>query len=515
MNVYFMIREKRKINLNSLYFLFEMTISIRLPKIKKKTWDLAIHCILNYSKGYAKRIFNEGIGKEFLEDLLQIPEIGRFQWKANAGQVFSVLQVYLKNFLIDLLFFAQNNSLISEPKEELINSEIFKAHFDRQYSRLESEVLLDDYFRYKILIPAFRILLKDTNMIELDPNHIIKNIVDIESPYGNHLILEGFKKQPLFWTERREQQKWASEAQASIEVSYIQKKRQNDEAPYAIMPYYPLDIKGKEKIDDMVLSIHDFFMLYSEHHEFFPFSISHYYWVEVPPFSDIYPFIKGYIYHSFPPPRAYLRLYEDKIREFWTETWNAHYKWFYDAFYGQDRNLESKRIFRYTVNTLRSLSNIQYVDLRVFILVSTLEGLLYKQSIGIDLGHGSYNKQDPVIAMFKKISEDQEKTWIQFCEVEKENHQDLIDFFKDAFRMRNNIAHPEKFTTPKYLPSHLYEGLPSNYHLGKLKEYIQTNLKEFLWFLLKIWIDKKILTKEHWFSYLEMLKNQILNEREN
>ncbi len=492
-----------------------MTNIIKLPKIKKKAFDLAIHCISNYRKGYVQRIFDEEIGKQFLEDLLQVPEIGRFQWKPIAGQEFSVLKLYLRNFLTDLLIFTNKNSLISKSKEDLIKSEIFKACFDKQYNRLEREVLLDEYFRYKILIPAFGILLKDTKMIELDSNHIIKNITDIESPYGNHPIIKNFKKPPLFWTERREQQRWGREAQASIEVSYIQKKRQKNEVPYSIMPYNPIIDREKEIIDEMIFCIHDFFMLYSERHEFVPFSISHYYWVEPPPFSDIYPFLKGYIYHSFPHPRAYLRFYEDKIREFWTETWNAHYKWFYDAFYGQDRNLESKRIFRYAVNTLRSLSNIQNADLRVFTLVSTLEGLLYKQSIGIDLGVSQYNKQSPVIAMFKKISEDQEKTWIQFCEVEKENHQNLIDFFKDAFRMRNNIAHPEKFNTPKYLPSHLYEGLPSNYHLGKLKEYIQTNFKEFLWFLLKIWIDKKILTKELWFSYLEMLKNQILDERES
>lgn len=490
-----------------------MTNSIKLPIIKKRAFDLAIQCISNYSKGYTQRIFDEEIGEKFLEDLLQIPEIGRFQWKANTGQVFSILKLYLRNFLIDLIIFANKNSLISKSKEDLIDSNMFETYFNRQYNRLESEVLLDEYFRYKILIPAFGILLKDTKMIELDPNHIIRNITDIESPYGNHPIMNNFRKQPLFWSERREQQRWEHEAQACIEVSYIQKKRQNNEVPYSIMPYNPIIGREKEIIDEIIFCIHDFFMLYSERHEFVPFSISHYYWVEPPPFSDIYPFLKGYIYHSFPPPRAYLRLFEEKTREYWTKTWNTHYKWFYDAFYGQDRDLESKRIFRYAVNTLRSLSNIQHADLRVFISVSTLEGLMYKQSIGINLGYGPYNKQAPIIAMFRKITEDQGKAWIQFNGAERSSHRDLLNFFKDAFTMRNNIAHPEKFNTPKYLPSYLYEGLPSNYYLGKLKEYIQIFFKEFLWFLLKIWIDKKILTREQWFSYLEILNTQLLKER--
>lgn len=488
--------------------------SDKLPKIKKKAFDLAIHCITNYSTGYAQRIFKEETGNQFLEDLLQIPEIGRFQWKAEAGQLFNMLPRYLENFLIDLIIFTNKNSLNTKTKEDLIDSDIFKVYFNNQYDRLESEVFLDEYFRYKILIPAFGILLKDTKMIVLDPNYIIRNITDIESPYGNHPIMDNFKKQPLFWTERREQQKWEREAQASIEVSYNKKKRQNDEAPYSVMPYYPLIDRGKEIFDEIIYCIHDFFMLYSDRHEFVPFSLSHYYWVEPPPFSDIYPYLKGYIYHSFPPPRAYLRLYEEKIKEHWIKTWNAHFRWFYDTFYCQNKDLEPKRIFRYAVNTLRSLSNIQYADLRIFISVSTLEGLLYKESIGIDLGYNRRNKQSPIIAMFRKITENQGKAWIQFDAAEKTSGRDLLNFFKDAFIMRNNIAHPEKFNTPKFLPSYLYEGIPSNFYLGKLKEYIQIYFKEFLWFLLKVWIEKKILTKEQWFAYLKILKTQIVNGRD-
>ena len=492
-----------------------MTIPARLPKIRQKAFDLAIHCISNYSKGYDQRIFNEEIGRRFLEDLLQVPEIKKFQWNAIAGQEFSFLQVYLKNFLVDLIIFADKNSLLSKSKEELLKDETLEAHFDKQYGRLESEVLLDDYFRYKILIPAFGILLKDIKEIELDPNHIIKNIIDIESPYGSDSIMNNFKKPPLFWSERRDQQQWERDAQASIEISCIQKKKLIDEEPYSIMPYYPILDIGKEIFEDMILSMYDFFMLYSDRHEFVPFSVSHYYWVEPPPFSDIYPFLKGYIYHSFPPARAYIRFYEDKVKEFWIGTWNAHYKWFYDAFYGQDTELEIKRIFRYAVNTLRSLDNIHYADLRVFILVSTLEGLLYKKSIAVDLGYRPDKKQAPIIVTFRKIAEDQRKIWTQFVNGPRPYRRNIIDFFKDAFRMRNNIAHPEKFNTPKYLPSHLYEDLPSHYHLGKLKEYIQIYFKEFLWFLLKIWIDKKILSKEQWFSYLETLKTQILVERDS
>ncbi|MHA1376390.1 MAG: hypothetical protein ACTSR7_19095 [Promethearchaeota archaeon] len=344
-------------------------------------------------------------------------------------------------------------------------------------------------------------------MIELDSNHIIKNITDVESPYGNHPIINNFKKPPLFWTERREQQHWERDSQTSIEISYIQEKRQNNEAPYSIIPYNPiLGYKEKELFDEMTFSIYDFFLLYSDRHGFDPFSVSHYYWVEPPPFSDVNQFsdmrffLKGYIYHSFPPPRAFLRLFEEKPREFWTSCWNAHYTWFYNAFYGQDRDLDSKRIFRYAINTLRSLSNIQHADLRVFILVSTLEGLLYKKSIGIDLGYSSYNKQAPIIAIFKKITKDQGKAWIQFDNEDTSSLSNLTNFLKDAFTMRNNIAHPEKFNNPKYLPIHFYHGIPSKYHLGKLKEHIQFNFKEFLWFLLKICIYKKIRTNEQWFS---------------
>lgn len=156
-----------------------MTNSSKLPQIQKKAFDLALHSITHYSKGYAERIFDEDIGKQFLEDLLQVPQIGRFQWDAIEGPSYSILRRYLQNFLIDLIIFANRNSLISKSKEVLINNNEFEVLFNKQYNRLESGILLDDYFKYKILIPAFGILLKDTKIIALNPNYIIRNITDI------------------------------------------------------------------------------------------------------------------------------------------------------------------------------------------------------------------------------------------------------------------------------------------------------------------------------------------------
>jgi len=46
--------------------------------------------------------------------------------------------------------------------------------------------------------------------------------------------------------------------------------------------------------------------------------------------------------------------------------------------------------------------------------------------------------------------------------------------------------------------------------IERLSEEIQTNFKEFLWFLLKIWVNKKFQSNEDWYSYLEDVKIQIL-----
>ena len=88
--------------------------------------------------------------------------------------------------------------------------------------------------------------------------------------------------------------------------------------------------------------------------------------------------------------------------------------------------------------------------------------------------------------------------------------EDLIGNPRNKFTARNNIAHPEKIKEPSYQPEFLYDGIPHIYYHGRLSEEIQTNFKEFLWFLLKIWVNKKFQSNEDWYSYLEDVKIQIL-----
>lgn len=484
-----------------------MTQSVELPIIKEETWKLVQYYLLNFEKGYIRKLFNEKIGQKYIENLIQTPEIGKFQWKAVAGEEFDLIPVYLEHFLGKMYVYCQNQSIEIKKmqKAELETNQTLKDHFDSQYILLESEVLIPDNFSYQILIPTFNIILKDAKSLSLDVNHIFINIADNQTPYG----IKDFRKPPSFWSKRKEEEKWAKNATTSIEVSYNKRRRLRDEEPYTAMPYYPLNPNGKDEFDELVLSIPDFFMLYSDRHEFFPFSISHYYWVKLPVFSDYFPYAKGYIHYSFARPNSYLRLYDPDIWTFWKSTWQSHYDWYYNNFYGDDRKSESKRIFRYAVNTIRTLNNIQYADLRVFILISTFEGLLYKKSIGVDLVGNTRNKRGPVIKVFKKMSEIESKKWNQFDD-NNQYEENLNKFLKDAFTVRNNIAHPEEIKEPGYQPGFLYDGIPQNYYYGKLTEHIQTNFKEFLWFLLKIWVNKKFQSNEHWYSYLEDIKIQIL-----
>ncbi|MFX1366959.1 MAG: hypothetical protein ACFFCE_04360 [Promethearchaeota archaeon] len=484
-----------------------MTNLVELPKIKEETWKLVQHYLANFERGYESKIFNEKIGQKYVENLTQTSEIGKFQWRAVAGEEFNILPVYLMHFLGNMYIYCQNQSIkiTKMQKAELKANQGLKDHFHSQYVLLESEVLIPDYFSYQILIPAFNIILKDVKSLSLDINHIFINIADNEVPYD----IKDFRNPPFFWSKRKEEQKWAKDATTSIEVSYNKTKRFYDEEPYTAMPYYPLDPNGKEEFDEIVLSIPDFFMLYSDRHEFFPFSISHYYWVKLPAFSDYFPFVKGYIHYSFPRPNAYLRMYDTDTWIFWKSNWQSHYEWYYHAFYGDDRESESKRIFRYAVNTIRTLNNIQYADLKVFILVSTFEGLLYKKSIGVDLVGNTRNKREPVIKVFKKMSEIESKKWIHF-DINNKYEENLEKFLNDAFTVRNNIAHPEEIKEPDFQPEFLYDGIPQIYYHGRLMEEIQINFKEFLWYLLKIWVNKKFQSNEDWYSYLEDVKIQIL-----
>ena len=138
---------------------------VKLADIKEITWELVLHYLENYQRGYENKIFYKDYGKNYIANLLQNKEINKFQWKAIAGQEFNLLPVFLKHFLGSHFLF--NIPTIEKYikkdvfSEEFIKSPKLKEFFEAQYEKLERKILLSNQFEYKLLIPVFRLTLSD------------------------------------------------------------------------------------------------------------------------------------------------------------------------------------------------------------------------------------------------------------------------------------------------------------------------------------------------------------------
>jgi len=145
-----------------------------------------------------------------------------------------------------------------------------------------------------------------------------------------------------------------------------------------------------------------------------------------------------------------------------------------------------------------------------------LEGLLYKEEIGIKLGYGKYNKKDPIADIFVAISEDQGNFWQHIFQIKYplslplnsfSTKNDLREFIICAFNYRNNIAHPEKKIPTKIKPSYLQPISLQSTEEYTLNLLITDNFPLFLIFLIRTWINEKCKNIDDWYKYLKGLFN--------
>jgi len=485
-----------------------------IPEIKAKIWEIVIEIIKN--KYEINNFFSQNIGKELIKKIYENQEISQYQWKYESNGTHNLLErYYLKNFFFDMKLFLENNSI----KNNFENSKDFASFFNLKFEQLENENLISTSFRYTLLIPAFRILFPhDTKTIKFDDKHVIKSIFDEDQPYNEDYNINNFKELPKFWPRFR-----VDPPNASIEIKFEYKKRLANEPLYnGYIPPAPMNSDQYIcPIFEKVKSIYDFFLVYHNYPDHIIFTFGDKYYIILPPYSR-HPndprrnVSEESTYNYFPLSDGYLSFKESKKIDYWKEKWNLHYQDFYLTFYTETKLKEDLRVFKYTFNVLRTLRRINYPQVKNFLLISTLEGLLYKEEIGIKLGLGKYNKKDSVADTFIAISEVQGNFWQHIFQIKYPLTQplnsfstknDLREFIICAFNYRNNIAHPEKKIPTKIKPSYLQPISSYSTEECTLNFLITDNFPLFLIFLIRTWINEKCKNIDDWYKYLKGLVN--------
>lgn len=149
-----------------------------------------------------------------------------------------------------------------------------------------------------------------------------------------------------------------------------------------------------------------------------------------------------------------------------------------------------------------------------FLLISTLEGLLYVESFKNALKKKGLSKKHVMGEVFTRISADRKKKWrflvkegyFKDLEFDQKSHDtDIKKFIISAYQYRNNIAHPEERRDIQFEPHYFYDNeIPQRYEyllVMKISEWF----KKFLRFLLNTWVTKRIGNQEEWYNYIESL----------
>jgi hypothetical protein len=481
----------------------------RFPDIKEQMWYILVFYLENYKKNF--NIFKTSEGTKFLSILLVREDINKYQWKVKGSVEYSMLEIYIKHFLesflVSYIKSMQNPKDSIKVSKEFINSQEFADFYETQFNLLE-EVLLCSKFVYKILIPTFRIYFpEDREYIEFDSDHRIRNIYGIKLPYGNDYSISKFKEAPKYWFPYGSSPGSFSKANVSFEVLYTIKKKISSESPYneaIFVPYAPLGIVEPDFFNEKVLSIFDFFTCFSPEFKYLPFTFSHKYYIELPPFSQNYKYLSKAIGLRFSYPAGMLNLKSEENINSWISCWTNNYFDFFKKYYNMIPNHEHSDIFRYTLETIRTIDNIPYLKLKNFLLVSTLEGILFVDSIKNKLKSKGSSKKDIIAKVFAKISTLNNMNWLYrigkyFTE------SDLENFIISAYQYRNNIAHPQKRLGIDFEPKFLYSNEPEVRYEYVLAALISEWFKKFLRFLVNTWVKKNIKTQNEWYIYIDSL----------
>jgi len=468
-------------------------INTNIPDVKDLLWKITQRIFKD--KNLIKTLFSTDIGKNLIEKLDQETGISKFQWNFKSNGNHNLLQSYfIPHFLENCL--------------NIVNSNY--NEFSKLFEILEKEVLLSNDFTYKFKIPIFRVWFPDNvKIILFDKKHHLRDIREEELPYGDKEPLCKFKDIPSSWSRFREEQ-----PEASFEIKLRIPKRLNHEPVYEqnftpTAPFNPLE--GTNPILEKVRSLYAFFLTHNPLYSILPFTIGDKFFVELPPFSLNYQDFTIYTYNEFPPPSGVLDLKSNNKLNDWKDCWKNNYSDFYKRYYRWTKVDEDIRIFRYALEVLSIIHRIQYVKIKNFLIISTLEGLLFHEKIKKKLKITTNEKRRPVIHAFCKVCGDQNEYW-QFIFQRKYPLKIKLNSFKTekglkellgcAYDYRNNIAHPKRIKTINLKPKSLRPPLSIKSDEKLLEGIISNNFHLFILFLLKTWIKKKFDNVDEWMDYL-------------
>ena len=454
-----------------------------------------------------KRIFSESRGKKILIELYSNSNIAKFQWNYESnGIMYNLLEHhYIPTFLKKMTRIAINRKI---DKNLVDSSSILKELFEEQFYVLEKDILLSVSFQFTILIPVFRVHFpKEEKEVIFDAKHRLLDITKIDEPFK----LKNFKDIPNSWDRLKH-----SKANGCLIAEYEITKRMWNHNPYEekFHPIMPYSTYSRYNIlNDKVISIYEFFLCYGNQHDLDQCTFSDQFFVKIPPFSLPFEDISRFhTYSGFPADHSYISFDRPEYID-WVDLWRKKYDWFFESFYMEDPMENDTIIFRYALEVLRTLRNIQYVHVKNFLLISILESLIMHEKLKKLTKSPDNSNSWPVAVTFAKLSE-QEKNYWQYIFQSKyplktplksfETKEDLKSLIISCFRYRNKIAHADigkldKLNLePKYL-KHRNSNAPDSHELELL---INRHFPYLIIFILRTWLKYKKVKGASWKNYL-------------
>ena len=477
----------------------------KIKELLELIWEFFQYFYQN--KNLRKNIFSQSRGKKFLLELYNNPNIAKFQWNYESNGIMHNLleHHYIPTFLKKITRLAINYKI---DKTLVYSSSVLKELFEERYNVLEKDVLLSDSFHYTIYIPVFRVYFpKEKKKIKFDAKHRLLDISEIDEPFE----VKNFKDIPKSWDRSKH-----SEANGGLIAEYEITKRIRNDNPYEakyhpIMPYSTYS--RYNLLHDKVVSIYEFFLCYGNQHDLYQCTFSDQFFVKLPPFSSTFEDIsKFHTYSGFPADKSYISF--DRLEYIdWVDLWRKHYNWFFESFYAEDPLENDTIIFRYALEVLRTIKNIQDARIKDFLLITILESLIIHNKLKTLTNSPDNSNSWPVAVTFVKLSEEEKNFWQHIFQVKYplkiplktfKTREDLKKLIISCFRNRNKIAHADignmdkLILEPKNL-KHPNSNAPDSHELELL---IFRHFPYLIIFILRIWLKYKITSGSSWKNYL-------------
>lgn len=456
-------------------------------------WDWFITelpTLITIIKGEKKGIEPNITSKNYLafkNSLLSDPHIARFKWRYSGTKVeIDLIDQLSRNFL--RIMFKNLGILINQGEVRLENdvnavlkSNKLKQIFNEHFNLLIDSIFKQDYFEYTVIIPLFRFSSKFPEII-LAENVKLREMAIAE-------MKQRLNELPRHWDVYSRKTPFINQQKLYVLEIKAKFKKILVESDLVYNPFYP-EIWIKRYID----IIYYFFLLYKSQLLVATFTIGDFYLQKYPPFIQDYFEMRLPIGKLYPPPQSFLSIETEQEKDDLIQLWCMKFPNFYNYF---KKNIQND-VIQYAFECLIHKALIRHDDLRVFLIVSTFEGLFFTGS--------SRNKSGPSARNFIKLCEKEGKEW--YYSNQTLTNTELEEFIKTSFRVRNNIAHPENIKPIHRKPALMFEAENTDlneFEVRQFKYRIFDYLPHFIKFGLETFFKLQFQNQAEWYSYLRSL----------